>query len=66
MAEWARQEDAELIEESEHQAIMDAYQYGSTMSVPNQEDDIVDPPGKSRSIPKHTPQQHRASASPWK
>ena len=31
--EWAGQKDAELIEELEQQAIMDAYRYGSTLTM---------------------------------
>ena len=35
VAEQARQKDAELIEELEYQAIIDAYQYSFTTSVSN-------------------------------
>ena len=66
VAEQARQKDAKLIEALEYQVIMDTYQYGSTTSISNQENGIVDPLGESRSTPKHTPQQHQASALPQK
>ena len=56
MDEWAGQKDAELIEELEQQAITDAYQYGSILTMSHDVDNDTHPYVDPFVIPRHTPQ----------
>ena len=64
--EWTGQEDVELIEELEHQAIADAYRYGSNHIVSYEEDNTKYANYESHSISMQTSRWQRLSALPRK